>query len=64
MPVGSLMRTMYAKYPEYHTSGDNKDFVSFEAMEKSVEKYFDIITIIEKNEKYINKMPYCEPKLD
>ena len=58
------MRTMYAKYPEYHTSGDNKDFVSFEAMEKSVEKYFDIITIIEKNEKYINKMPYCEPKLD
>lgn len=63
LPVGSLMRTMYGKYPEYHTSGDNKDYVSFDAMEKSVQKYLDIIELIEKNEKYINKMPYCEPQL-
>jgi aminopeptidase-like protein len=63
-PVGSLMRTMYGDYHQYHTSGDNKDFVSFEAMEKSVQKYLDVIELIEKNEKYINKMPYCEPKLD
>ena len=63
LPVGSLMRTMYGKYPEYHTSADNKDFVSFEAMEKSVNKYIEIIEGIEKNEKYINTMPYCEPQL-
>jgi len=63
LPVGSLMRTMYGKYPEYHTSADNKNYVSFEAMEKSIQKYLDVIELIEKNEKYINKMPYCEPQL-
>ncbi len=63
LPVGALMRTMYGQYPEYHTSGDNKEYISFEAMEKSVLKYLEIIELIEKNEKYINTMPYGEPQL-
>ncbi len=63
LPVGSLMRTMYGKYPEYHTSADNKSFISFEAMEKSVQKYLEIIKVIENNDCYINTMPYCEPQL-
>jgi aminopeptidase-like protein len=63
LPVGSLMRTMYGKYPDYHTSGDNKDFISFAAMEASVNKYLDIVNMIEYNDYYINTMPFCEPQL-
>lgn len=63
LPVGALMRTMYGEYEEYHTSADNKSFVSFAAMKKSVLKYLEIIDVIEKNQIYINTMPYCEPQL-
>lgn len=63
LPVGVLMRTRFGKYPEYHTSADNKSFVSFEAMEKSVEKYLDIVRIFEKNFFYKNTSPFCEPQL-
>lgn len=63
LPVGSLMRTMYGEYAEYHTSADNKNYISFEAMEKAVIKYLEIIQVLEKNEKYVNTMPYGEPQL-
>ena len=63
LPVGSVMRTMYGVFPEYHTSADNKDFISFSAMEESVNKYLDIIELIEKNDFYINRIPNCEPQL-
>jgi len=63
LPVGSLMRTMYGKYLEYHTSADNKDFVSFKAMEESVKKYLSIVDIIENNHVYYNTNPFCEPQL-
>lgn len=63
LSVGSLMRTMYGVYKEYHTSGDNKKFISFEAIENSVKKYLDVFKVIEYNNRYINTMPYCEPQL-
>ena len=63
LPIGSLMRTMYGKYEEYHTSGDDRAFVSFNAMAKSVEKYLEIINVIEKNKVYTNNFPNCEPQL-
>ena len=63
LPVGSLMRTRYGKYKEYHTSADNKEYISFEAMERTVKMYMDVIDIIEKDNTYVNLNPYCEPNL-
>jgi aminopeptidase-like protein len=57
------MRTPYGRYREYHTSKDNKNFISFSAMEKSIEKYLKLIDVLEGNKVYINKFPNCEPQL-
>jgi len=63
LPMGSVMRTRYYNYPEYHTSADNKDFISFEAMETSILRLLDIIKLLEANAFYVNQMPHCEPQL-
>lgn len=63
MPVGSLTRSMYQNYPEYHTSLDNKDFISFDAMNESIELYFSVVRAIELNNIYKNLNPFCEPQL-
>lgn len=63
LPVGSIMRTMYGKYPEYHTSFDNKTLISFEDMSKTVDLYFNVCDTLEKNCTYRNLFPFCEPQL-
>ena len=63
LPIGSVMRSMYRTYPEYHTSLDDKSFISFEAMAKSVELYLELIGIFEANRHYKNRNPFCEPQL-
>jgi len=63
LPVGSLMRTKYGEYPEYHTSKDNRDFISFQGMAEAVDTYFDICQTLEKNRIYENTIKYCEPQL-
>lgn len=63
LPVGSLMRTPYAQFPQYHTSADNLNFVQPEYLADSFSKYLAIISILENNKKYINLNPKCEPQL-
>ena len=63
LPIGSLMRTMYTEYPEYHTSLDNKKFIDFSAMSESVDAYFDIVKLLELNCIWKNTVMYGEPQL-
>ena len=62
LPVGSLMRTKYASYPEYHTSSDDLNFVTPEALNGSMEMYKRCIQVLESNRIY-NTTVLCEPHL-
>ncbi|MFD0886158.1 DUF4910 domain-containing protein [Streptosporangium algeriense] len=63
LPVGSLTRTPYAGYPEYHTSGDDPGFVSPEAMADTLETCWEVTRVLEGNRRYLNLSPYGEPQL-
>ncbi|MFJ1762248.1 DUF4910 domain-containing protein [Amycolatopsis sp. NPDC088138] len=61
--VGSLTRTPYAGYPEYHTSADNPGFVSPAAMEDTLGALLDAVGVLDRNRRYVNLSPYGEPQL-
>lgn len=63
LPIGSLMRTMYWNFEEYHSSADNKDFISFLHLEESLKRYLDVVYVLENNRTYQNQMPYGEVQL-
>jgi aminopeptidase-like protein len=63
LPVGLLTRLPNGKFPEYHTSADNLEFVSPVHLAESEELLLAIISELESAEKYINQNPNCEPQL-
>lgn len=63
LAIGSLMRSKYHEYEEYHTSLDNKSLISFEAIKESVEMYFQMIEAFELNHNYVNSVMFCEPNM-
>lgn len=63
LPVGCLMRTPHGRYPEYHTSADNLDFVRPECLEESLSIYLSVLYVLENNRRYVNQNPRCEPQL-
>ncbi len=63
LPIGSLMRTPYGRYKEYHTSLDNKEFISFKALQQSVEVYHAIVRRLETREIWKNTIFCGEPQL-
>ena len=63
LPVGCFMRTPHGKFPEYHTSADDLDFVRPEFLADSFAKCRAILDVLEQNERYLNLNPKCEPQL-
>ena len=70
--VGSLMRTPYGEFSEYHTSLDDLKFIEKDALSDSLEKYHEIILEVDKtmnninpedNNVYVNQISKCEPQL-
>ncbi|MEA2604262.1 MAG: hypothetical protein QOF89_5254 [Acidobacteriota bacterium] len=63
LPVGSLTRTPWGRYPEYHTSADTVDFVRPAALAGSLRTYLNVVETLEGNRRYLNLNPKCEPQL-
>jgi len=63
LPVGCLMRTPWGRYPEYHTSADNLDFVRPQSLADTFEKCLTVVDVLEGNRAYRNLNPKGEPQL-
>jgi len=63
LPVGCFMRTPNGKYPQYHTSADDLSLVKPESLAESLLRLLGIVRILEKNQRYLNLNPKCEPQL-
>lgn len=63
MQVGSLTRSVFATFPEYHTSADNLDFVQEKFLLESLNIYSRIVDLLERSEYFMSNAPYCEPQL-
>ena len=63
LPVGCLMRTPHGRYPQYHSSADNLDFVQPAALADSFRKALAIIATLEGNARFLNVHGKGEPQL-
>ena len=63
LAVGSLSRTPYGRFPQYHTSDDNLSFVTAAALGDAWATYWAVLQLLEQNRTYINLSPKGEPQL-
>jgi aminopeptidase-like protein len=63
LPVGCLMRSVWGKFPEYHTSADNLDFIQPQQLARSLRVCATILDLLEDDRRYRNLSPYGEPQL-
>jgi aminopeptidase-like protein len=63
LPVGSLQRSTWGSYPQYHTSADNLEFISADSLAHSYAVLESAIGIAETNRRFSNLKPKGEPQL-
>ena len=63
LPVGTFTRTPHGLFPEYHSSADNLDFVTGDALASAFRVALEIIDVVDTNATYRNASPRGEPQL-
>lgn len=63
LPVGSLTRSRFGSFPEYHTSADDLSFIKASCLEESLQIYRSIAEALDNDRRYQNLNPRCEPQL-
>lgn len=63
LPVGSLTRSPPGAYPEFHTSADDLDFVTPDALEGALRACLAVFEVLEGDAVYRNTSPKGEPQL-
>jgi aminopeptidase-like protein len=63
LPVGSLQRSQFGTFPEYHTSADNLDFIRPEHLSESYRMITAAIDIVENDWRPLSTTLKCEPQL-
>ena len=63
LPVGCLMRTPHGRFPQYHTSADNLEFITAGSLADSLLTCLAVFQVLENDRSYVNLKPFCEPQL-
>ncbi len=63
LAVVALSRTPHGRYPQYHTSADDLDFVTPEGLGGSLRAHLAVLSILERNRTYRSTWPWGEPQL-
>jgi aminopeptidase-like protein len=63
LPVGCLMRSPHGRYPEYHSSADNLEFVRSDALADALALCISVVELLEQNRTYRSLNPKGEPQL-